>query len=133
MFEVGQILERRRRGAGVSAAGFAGWTFAVPLLAILLCHEFGHYIAARIHRVPASLPYFIPLPKLSPFGTFGAVIVMPRRIRSANALLDIGAAGPLAGMVVAIPLMMWGLPSRSSAPEARAASSKRVRASSTGS
>jgi membrane-associated protease RseP (regulator of RpoE activity) len=87
----------------------AGWPFALPLLAILLCHEFGHYIAARIHRVPASLPYFIPLPKLSPFGTFGAVIVMRQRIRSANALLDIGASGPLAGMVVAIPMMLVGL------------------------
>lgn len=85
------------------------WTFAVPLLVILLAHEFGHYIAARIHKVPASLPYFIPLPILSPFGTMGAVIVMPRRIRSANALLDIGAAGPLAGMVFAIPLMLVGL------------------------
>src|SRR5947209_4745334 len=50
-----------------------GWPFALPLLSILLAHEFGHYIAARIHRVPASLPYFIPLPELSPFGTMGAI------------------------------------------------------------
>ncbi len=86
-----------------------GWTFAVPLLAILVAHEFGHYFAALYHRVPASLPYFIPLPFLSPFGTMGAVIAMPGRIRSRNALLDIGAAGPLAGMVVAIPVLAWGL------------------------
>ena len=46
-----------------------GWSFAVPLMAILLTHEFGHYFAAKYHRVPASLPYFIPLPVLSPFGT----------------------------------------------------------------
>ena len=85
------------------------WVFAVPLLSILVAHEFGHYIAARIHRVPASLPYFIPFPILNPFGTMGAVIIMPRRIRSANALLDIGAAGPIAGMVVAIPVMLFGL------------------------
>jgi membrane-associated protease RseP (regulator of RpoE activity) len=85
-----------------------GWTFAVPLLAILLAHEFGHYIAARIHRVPASLPYFLPFP-VSLFGTFGAVIAMRGRIRSRNALLDIGASGPLAGMVVAIPVMIIGL------------------------
>lgn len=85
------------------------WTFAVPLLVILVAHELGHYIAARIHKVPASLPYFLPLPILNPFGTMGAVIVMPRRIRSANALLDIGAAGPLAGMVFAIPIMLVGL------------------------
>jgi membrane-associated protease RseP (regulator of RpoE activity) len=87
----------------------AGWTFAVPLLAILVAHEFGHYFAALLHRVPASLPYFIPLPLLSPFGTMGAVIAMPDRIRSRNALLDIGAAGPLAGLVVAIPVLAWGI------------------------
>src|SRR5690349_6125621 len=50
--------------------------FTAALLGILLCHEFGHYIAARIHKVDASLPYFIPLPLLSPFGTMGAVIRM---------------------------------------------------------
>ena len=53
-----------------------GWPFAVPLLIILLAHEFGHYIAARIHRVPASLPYFIPLPVASPFGTMGAICLL---------------------------------------------------------
>lgn len=90
---------------------YAGWTFAVPLMLILLAHEFGHYIAARIHHVPASLPYFLPLPPQlgSPFGTLGAVILMPGRIRSARALLDIGAAGPLAGMLVAVPTMIVGL------------------------
>jgi membrane-associated protease RseP (regulator of RpoE activity) len=86
-----------------------GWPFAVPLLAILLCHEFGHYIAARRHGVPASLPYFIPLPMISPLGTMGAVIAMRGRIKSRNALLDIGAAGPLAGLVVAIPVLIIGL------------------------
>jgi membrane-associated protease RseP (regulator of RpoE activity) len=86
-----------------------GWTFAVPFLAILIVHEFGHYIAARLHRVEASLPYFLPLPVLSPFGTLGAVIAMRGRIRSRNALLDIGASGPLAGLCVAIPVLMWGL------------------------
>jgi membrane-associated protease RseP (regulator of RpoE activity) len=78
-------------------------------MAILSCHEFGHYIAARIHGVPASLPYFLPLPELSPFGTLGAIITMPERIRSRNALLDIGAAGPIAGMVVALPVLVIGL------------------------
>lgn len=87
----------------------SGWTFAVPLLAILLVHEFGHYIAARLHHVDASLPYFLPLPILSPFGTMGAVIAMRGRIRSRDALLDIGAAGPLAGLVVAIPALAIGL------------------------
>jgi membrane-associated protease RseP (regulator of RpoE activity) len=86
-----------------------GWPFAVPFLAIFVCHEFGHWIFARLHGVPASLPYFIPLPFVSWFGTMGAVIVMPDRIRSRNALLDIGAAGPLAGMLVAVPTMVIGL------------------------
>jgi membrane-associated protease RseP (regulator of RpoE activity) len=87
-----------------------GWTYAVPLLAILLTHEFGHFFAARLHRVDASLPYFIPLPPiLSPFGTMGAVIAMRGRIRSRNALLDIGASGPLAGLLIAIPVLLVGL------------------------
>jgi membrane-associated protease RseP (regulator of RpoE activity) len=86
-----------------------GWLFAVPLLSILLAHEFGHYVAARIHRVDASLPYFIPLPFISLLGTAGAVITMRGTIRSRTALLDIGAAGPLAGMVVAIPVLAIGL------------------------
>jgi len=90
-------------------AGLGAWTYTVPLMAILLTHEFGHYFAARIHRVPASLPYFIPLPLLNPFGTLGAVIGMKGRIKSRNALLDIGAAGPLAGLVVAIPVLIYGL------------------------
>jgi len=90
-------------------AGLGAWTYTVPLLAILLTHEFGHYFAARLHRVPASLPYFIPLPLLSPFGTMGAVIGMSGRIKSRNALLDIGAAGPLAGLLVAIPVVIYGL------------------------
>ncbi|MEO8906277.1 MAG: site-2 protease family protein [Polyangiaceae bacterium] len=88
---------------------WTGWPFAVPLMSILIAHESGHYIAARLHRVPASLPFFIPLPKLSPFGTMGAVIGMSGRIRSRVALLDIGAAGPLAGMVVALPVLAFGL------------------------
>lgn len=86
-----------------------GWEFAVPLLAILLAHEFGHYFAARYHRVPASLPYFIPVPFIGLFGTLGAVIAMPDRIRSRNALLDIGASGPIAGMIVALPVLFWGI------------------------
>jgi membrane-associated protease RseP (regulator of RpoE activity) len=100
---VGESLTRQLLGI------WRGWPFAVPLLAILLAHEFGHYVAARIHRVPASLPYFIPLPQLSPFGTMGAIIAMRGRIRSRAALLDIGAAGPIAGMVIALPVMAVGL------------------------
>ena len=108
VFFVGQNWTAKPEQSGLEA-WLSAWTFALPLLLILVTHEFGHYVAARIHRVPASLPYFIPLPILNPFGTLGAVIIMPRRIRSANALLDIGAAGPLAGMVVAVPIMIYGL------------------------
>ncbi|WP_437969639.1 site-2 protease family protein [Sorangium sp. So ce260] len=85
------------------------WPFAVPFLSILLAHEFGHYFAARAHGVEASLPYFIPLPIVSPLGTMGAVISMKGRIKSRNALLDIGASGPLAGLVVALPVLFVGL------------------------
>jgi Zn-dependent protease len=82
--------------------------FTGALLAILLAHEFGHYIAARLHKVDASLPFFIPLPILSPFGTMGAVIRMRSVIPTRRALFDIGAAGPLAGLALAIPLYAWG-------------------------
>lgn len=98
----------RYEGGDGWAQIWRGWTFAVPLLAILVTHELGHYVAAVIHRVPASLPMFIPMP-VSPFGTMGAVISMPEPIRSRNALLDVGAAGPLAGMVVAVPVLILGL------------------------
>jgi membrane-associated protease RseP (regulator of RpoE activity) len=97
-------------------AGFAsraswvhGAVFAAALLLILLAHELGHYFAARAHRVDATLPFFIPLPFLSPFGTMGAVIRMRGAIPSRRALLDIGAAGPLAGLAFAIPLYAWGI------------------------
>jgi membrane-associated protease RseP (regulator of RpoE activity) len=91
-----------------SASVTHGLLFAGSLLVILVAHEGGHYVAARIHRVEASLPYFIPMPVVSPFGTMGAVIRMSGTIRTRAALLDIGAAGPLAGLVFAIPLYLWG-------------------------
>jgi membrane-associated protease RseP (regulator of RpoE activity) len=69
----------------------------------------GHYIAARIHRVPASLPYFVPLPPgIGLFGPMGAVILQSRT-SDRRKLIDIGAAGPLAGLVVAIPVLVYGL------------------------
>lgn len=84
-----------------------GWVFAVPFLAIMLSHELGHYVAAKRHAVDASPPYFIPMPVF--LGTMGAVISMKGRIRSRDALLDIGAAGPLAGLFVALPVLAYGL------------------------
>ncbi len=85
-----------------------GGAFSATLLSILLAHEFGHYVAARLHKVDASLPFFSPLP-LPPFGTMGAVIQMRGVIPSRRALLDIGASGPLAGLVIAIPAYAWGV------------------------
>jgi membrane-associated protease RseP (regulator of RpoE activity) len=85
-----------------------GLSFSIPLIAILLCHEMGHYIAARIHRVPVSLPYFVPLPPQFGFGTMGAVILQSRT-SDRRKLIDIGAAGPLAGLIVAIPVLAYGL------------------------
>lgn len=107
VFDMGALDETLEHG--VHYRLLAGWKFALPLLAILLAHEFGHYFASRYHRVPASLPYFIPLPRIGLFGTMGAVISMRDTIRSRNALLDIGASGPLAGLVVAIPVLFWGI------------------------
>jgi membrane-associated protease RseP (regulator of RpoE activity) len=90
------------------AALVGGGQFAATLLVILVAHELGHYVTARIHKVDASLPYFIPLPILSPFGTMGAVIRMRGVIPTRRALLDIGASGPIAGLCFAIPLYIWG-------------------------
>jgi len=84
-----------------------GAQFAVPLMLILLTHEMGHYTAGRIHRVKTTLPYFIPFPNF--IGTFGAVIKMKSPMRDRRALLDIGAAGPLAGFVLSIIAAAWGL------------------------
>jgi len=85
-----------------------GWIFSVPLMSILLCHEMGHYVTARLHGVRQSLPYFIPFPFVG-FGTMGAVIRMDARVPDRNVLLDIGVMGPIMGMVVAVPVMILGL------------------------
>lgn len=82
--------------------------FSLSLMAILTAHEMGHYVLARIHRVDTTLPYFIPFPVFGA-GTLGAVIRIRGRIPHRNALVDIGAAGPLAGLAVALPILFWGL------------------------
>jgi len=86
-----------------------GWAFAVPLLAILLVHESGHYFAARRYNIDVSLPYFLPIPPtLSPIGTLGAFIRLRSPVLDRRQLLDVGAAGPLAGFVVALAVLIWG-------------------------
>jgi membrane-associated protease RseP (regulator of RpoE activity) len=84
-----------------------GMPFALSLLAILLAHEFGHFFTARAHGVHASPPYFIPFPSI--IGTMGAVIRMRGAIPTRAALVDIGASGPIAGFLVAVPLLVAGL------------------------
>jgi membrane-associated protease RseP (regulator of RpoE activity) len=87
-----------------------GVPFAFTLLAILGTHEFGHYFTARYHGASVSLPYFIPAPPpIFLFGTMGAVIRMRSPARDRNSLFDIAVAGPLAGLVVAVPALLLGL------------------------
>ncbi|MGA1820615.1 MAG: site-2 protease family protein [Thermoplasmatota archaeon] len=87
-----------------------GLTFAFPLLLILGTHELGHYFTSRRYGIDATLPYFIPIPPfISPIGTFGALISMKEPISNKKALIDIGAAGPIAGFIVAIPVTIIGL------------------------
>ncbi|MHB0922423.1 MAG: site-2 protease family protein [Bellilinea sp.] len=87
-----------------------GWPFTLSMIAILGAHEFGHYLAGRYHKVQVTLPYFLPLPyPFSPFGTLGAFINMKELPKNRRVLLDIGIAGPLAGLVVAIPVLLIGL------------------------
>lgn len=84
-----------------------GLTYALLLMSFLTAHEFGHYIAARIHGIDTSLPYFLPMP-LIPFGTFGAFIRIRQSIPSRRVLFDIGVAGPLAGMAVCLLILGIG-------------------------
>ncbi|MGA2688018.1 MAG: site-2 protease family protein [Candidatus Korobacteraceae bacterium] len=84
-----------------------GLPFSLTLMGILLAHELGHFIVAKRNGVDATLPFFIPAPTL--IGTFGAVIRIKSPIRSRQALFDIGIAGPIAGFLVAVPVLFWGL------------------------
>jgi membrane-associated protease RseP (regulator of RpoE activity) len=84
-----------------------GLPFAGTLLGILLAHELSHYFVARRYGSPVGLPYFIPFPNI--LGTMGAVIVQRAPMRNRKALFDIGVAGPLGGLIVAVPLLVLGL------------------------
>lgn len=93
----------------ITTTWFGGPAFGATLMTILLCHELGHYVAGRRRRVDVSLPYFIPLPPQISLGTLGAVIRMTKPIEDRGALFEVGAAGPIAGLVVALPLLVVGL------------------------
>lgn len=83
-------------------------TFGLPLMAILIVHESAHYIAARRHGLRPSLPFFIPLPPVGYFGTMGAFIRMRDPLPDRKSLFDVGASGPIAGFVVAVPIIVVG-------------------------
>jgi len=86
-----------------------GLQFSLGLMAILAAHELGHYVMTLIYRVPSTPPLFIPFPYISPFGTMGAVIMMQSGTADRKQIFDIGLAGPLAGLLVAIPIIAYGL------------------------
>jgi membrane-associated protease RseP (regulator of RpoE activity) len=100
-FAFNPFLEPRRLLEGIP--------FSFTLLAILGTHEFGHYFTAKAYGASVSLPYFIPAPPPLLFGTLGAIIRMRSPARDRNSLFDIAAAGPLAGLVVALPALWIGL------------------------
>ena len=85
-----------------------GWLYSATILAILGCHELGHYVACRYYDVDASLPYFIPMP-ISITGTLGAFIRIREPIPQKHMLFDIGIAGPIAGFLVALPALFVGV------------------------
>lgn len=85
-----------------------GLVYMVAVIAILLLHELGHFVATLIYRIPASLPIFLPFP-INPIGTMGAVISMHGQWADRKQIFDIGIAGPIAGLVVAIPLTFVGV------------------------
>lgn len=91
-----------------------GWVFAVPLMGILLFHEFGHFLLARRHGVEVSPPYFIPFPNL--IGTMGAFISIRSPIHNRQVLFDIGAAGPLAGFIPSVIALALGYHFSTTAP-----------------
>ena len=113
---VATVLSTLLVGAGYNAETthealqiWRGWPFSLSIMVILGAHELGHYFAALYHGVPVTLPYFIPLPLISPIGTMGAFIRLKGPVKNRRALLDVGVAGPIAGLIFAVPILWYGL------------------------
>jgi membrane-associated protease RseP (regulator of RpoE activity) len=118
---LGELGSRSVTFSPWASAGYGAW-FSVPLLAIMTAHELGHYLACRYYRIDASLPYYIPMLPI-PFlplgvltGTLGAVIRIREPMHRKHILFDIGIAGPIAGFVVTVPLLVAGLMLSTTAP-----------------
>lgn len=112
-FSLGFNAAQNAPGPDLASAGFylRGLWYSLSVLAILGCHEMGHYLACRFYRVDVTLPFFLPSPPILPLatGTFGAFIRIRSRIPSRVALFDIGLAGPVAGFVIAVPVLFLGM------------------------
>ncbi|HZZ86383.1 MAG TPA: site-2 protease family protein [Anaeromyxobacteraceae bacterium] len=102
-----QMGELPPAGGALARVVLGGLPFAAAILGILVCHEMGHYLMGKAYGVDSTLPFFIPVP--FGFGTFGAVIRIRSPMPTRRAVIDIGAAGPIAGFAVALPLLAWGL------------------------
>lgn len=101
------VMQARQEILRIADLG-RGMTYMLCVVGILFAHEMGHYVATRIYRIPASLPFFIPFP-LAPIGTMGAVIAMRGQQANRKEIFDIGIAGPIAGLVVAVPVTWFGV------------------------
>ncbi|MDR7611345.1 MAG: site-2 protease family protein [Armatimonadota bacterium] len=107
-FLAGYLMARPLVEAGyLSSAASGGASFAAALMAILVTHEMGHKVASVLRGVDSSLPYFIPM--FPPLGTMGAVIITRTPAPNRDALIDVGAAGPIAGFAVAVPVLIIGI------------------------
>jgi membrane-associated protease RseP (regulator of RpoE activity) len=114
-FNPGYYLEASQADRVISANWSQGLVYMAAVIGILLCHEMGHFLQTVRYHVPASLPYFIPVPILMT-GTMGAVIGMEGSRANRRQLFDIGISGPLAGLVVALPIIWFGIKSATVLP-----------------